>query len=55
MFLKAGLSFNLNIAVIVNSFFSAASFVREVNILSQSQGDVGVIILHLPVRNLKKV
>ena len=39
--------FNLNIAIVVNSLFPAASLVREVNILSQSQSDLCVIILHL--------
>ena len=39
--------FNLNIAIVVNSLFPAASLVREVNILSQSQSDLCVVILHL--------
>ena len=43
----ATMGFNLNVAIVVDSFFSTSSFVGEVNILPQSEGDLCVVIFHL--------
>ena len=39
--------FNLNVAIFVNSFLPAASLMGKVNILPQTQSDLGVVVLHL--------
>ena len=45
--------FNLNVAIVVDSFFSTSSLVREVNVLPQSEGDLCVVIFHLNVDNAR--
>ena len=39
--------FNLNVAIFVNSFLPTASLMGKVNILPQTQSDLGVVVLHL--------
>ena len=39
--------FNLNVAIVVDSFLPAAPLVGEVNVLPQLQGNLCVVIFHL--------